>query len=436
MMSRSILLSFSAIALLGALSGCSEPQKLASITGRVTDINGLPVRDARVFTIDGQTRTSTNGTYTLTQVREDNIAVQAEYTSPTGARFVGRTVTRTVDNQIQNSVNITVGSVSALGSVRGVVRDRFGRPLAGASVFAYAQGYLSSARTITDESGNYDLRDLVAGLAYSMSVGGFGYANDETNISLSSGQTLTRNFTLDDAGNPTLPAPQNLRVISWVSPRTSRAPGEAAAYEQVKRLYDRDRAQRAATRATFAGNPIEVEINWDRLQGVDFYGYGVYRGTGPSGVIVEYDFYREPMSGTYIDGDNALLPDNTYRYQLTSLGTLFPDDPDSEGPRSSIVVADTLDDLRLGSAVVNGNDIVFNWFGDSGATSYVVYIFNQFPGLGVTSILNNQSNPTTQLNTTFPNAGLVRGQTYYYLVLGLANSNRSRTISQVGQFIY
>lgn len=418
------------------LTGCGEPEKLASITGRVTDINGLPVRDARVFTVDGETRTTTNGSYVLTQVREDNIAVFAEYISDTGARFRGRSVTRTVNNQVQGSVNITVGSEGSLATIRGIVRDRFGRPLASASVFAYAQGYLSSARTVTDENGVYELRDLVAGLAYTVQAGGFGFSNDETNLSVTAGSVTTRNFTLDDAGSPILPAPTNLHVITWVSPRTTRSRDEAGAYEQVRRLYDPARAQRLASRATFTGNPIEVELNWDRLQGADFYGYGIYRGTGASGTILEYDFYREPMSGTYIDGDTNLLPGTTYRYQLTALGTLFPEDPDAEGPRSSIIVADTLDDLRLGSANVAGNNVVFNWFSGSGASSYVVFVFDRFPGLGVTSILNNQSSPTSNLTLTFTNPGLVRGRTYYYLVLGLANSNRSRTISQVGQFVY
>lgn len=429
---------FSLIAIC-ALIGCGEPIKTATITGRVTDSDGLPVRDARVFTVDASTTTTSNGTFVLNQNRDDYLTVFAEYRTPGGTLYKGQNVARSVANQNQVSVNVTVFPSTQLARVRGTIKDRDGFLLSGASVFAYADGYLSSARAVTDSFGNYIMEGLVAGVPYDFSAGGQGYGNDETSLTLGTGETRILNFVLDDPGFPTLPAPANLSHIAWVSPRQTRSNGqqEAAAYENIKRLFDPSRATRLSSRASTLGAPIEVELNWDRLQGVDFYGYGVYRGTGATGSILDYDLYREPMAGTYIDGDPNLRPDTTYRYQLTALGTRYPDDPDSEGPRSAIVVANTLDDLLANTPVVSGTDVTFSWAGGSGATSYVVYVFDQFPGLGVTSIYNNQSAPTTNNSLTVSGTGrFVRGRTYYTIILGLANSNRSRTISQIGQFVY
>lgn len=415
------------------LAGCGEPLKNATITGRVTDRNGLPVRDATVRTVDASSRTTTNGTYVLPMNRDGNLAVIAEYSDGT-TNYRGRSVARSVASQTQPSVNITIVPTTQLARIRGIVRDRSGFALSGATVFAYTTGYLSSARAVTDSSGAYVLEDLIAGVPYELSAGGQGFRNDETTVTLATNETRTLNFSLDDPGTPVLPIVQNLRHITWVSPRTTRGDRNQAAYENLKRLWD---PNRPISRASSLGAPIEVELNWDRLSGPDFYGYGIYRGFGAGGTIFDYDLYREPQSGTYIDGDPNLLPNQTYRYQVTTLGNDYPNGNDSEGPRSGIITAETLNDLRANPATVIGNTANFSWQGGSGADSFVVFIFDRFPGLGVSSIFNNSSSRVNGTTFTYTNSSLlVRGRTYWYLVLGLANSDRSRTISEVGQFVY
>lgn len=414
--------------------GCEPLVKTSTITGRVTDENGLPVRDAHVWTADGSTQTTSNGAFVLPGNRNDFVTVKADFVQ-SGVTFRGQNVARAVQDQVQTSINITIAPVSRLAKIHGTVKDRDGFLLSGVSVFAFMGGNLSSVRAVTNDMGEYELPDLVSGVTYELSAGNYGYSNDETSLTLSAHEDRAFNFVVDNAGFPTLPAPTNLGAIAWTSPALSRDAQAAQAYENLKRLYDKKRASRLPTgRATSMGNPIEIQLDWDRLSGPDFYGYGIYRGTG-SGSIGEYDFYREPLAGTYIDGDPNFVPGLNYRYQITALGTLFPDDPDSEGPRSAIVSAQTLNDMVANEVPLTG-PVSFSWQAGSGASEYVVYLFDRYPGIGVESIWNNENNPTSQMSLNYSGAALVTGHTYYYMVLGLANGTDSRTISEVKQFTY
>lgn len=416
--------------------GCGEiiSQKSSTITGRITDENGLPVRDARVFTLDSEGRSTANGAYVLSGNREDFISVFAEITQ-NGVLYKGRNVVRTSNSAAQLSLNIVVAPSTSLARMQGTIRFN-SNPVSGARVYAYAPGYLSSAVAVTDDFGNYSLNDLVAGKNYEISAGKVNFKNAETTLNFTAGEVKTVNFNLAAAGAPILPTVVGITTRSWVSPRQSRSPGDMMAYESIKQLIDPERVVKLASRSSSAGQPIEVELNWNRLTGVDFAGYGVYRGIG-FGTITDYDYYKEPLSGTYIDGDRSLLPNQLYRYQLTATDTSFPNFDDSEGPRSAIAEARTLNDLFVDSvSLISPNGVRFNWQSGSGATTFVVFIFDRFPGIGVTSIYNNQSSPTSNLFLDYNGSGLIRGRTYNYLVLGLANSNNSRTLSTIGQFTY
>lgn len=436
-----------AFALVAALSvtmltGCVEVLRTSTITGRVTDSNGRPARDVVVRTRDAETRSSSSGAFVLNGNREGDIIVTAEVTRD-GLTYRGRTVARTISGQSSLSANIVIAPVTQLARISGSVRDRNGRFLQGVRVFAFAPGYLSSTSAVSGSDGRYELVDLIAGTTYTVQAGGPGYENDTDTLSLTAGENRTFNFVLDDRGTPVLPQVTNLGARAWTShvPAGRNVNSQAwEAVENIRQRWDGPRTRPATSRNTLvAGNPVEVELFWDRLQGPDFYGYGIYRGIGTASII-DYDFYREPLAGTYIDGDASLLRNAVYRYQVTALGTGFPDAPGSEGPRSAIVEARTLGILNANANSVAPATLQFTWNSNTGANSFVVYLFEEFPRIGVTSIFNNESSPisgnTFVYNRTTNPAGLVQGRTYFYLVLGLANSNSSRTLSQVGTFIY
>jgi len=391
-----------------------------------------------VYTIDSESTTSSNGSYTLPMNREDFLTVFAEYNQD-GIVYKGRTVVRTVQDQIQLSANIVVAPPPFLARIHGRVTDTFGAPIVNARVYAYATGYLSSAMVSTDTNGFYNFEDLIGGRQYTVQAGAVTYANDTVTITMSNGDNRLVDFSLFDSGTPTLPQVTGLTARTWVSqPVAARGTAGADPYESIKRRWSPGRANFVATnRTSSSGAPVEVELNWNRLQGDDFQGYGIYRGIG-SGSINDYDFYREPLAGTYIDSDASLNPNALYRYQLTALGTDFPNDGTEEGPRSVAVDANTLDDLI--ASVNQSSGLRFNWNSDSGATSFVVYIFDRIPGAGATSIWNNEtaraSGTSFGYDTVGNPAGLSPSQTYWYIVLGLSNSDNSRTLSGVGSFSY
>jgi len=64
-----------------------------------------------------------------------------------------------------------------------------------------------------------------------------------------------------------------------------------------------------------------------------------------------------------------------------------------------------------------------------------VYLFDEYPGIGVDPIWDNSASPVggTQLTYTGPN--LQSGRRYYYVILGLANGQTSRTITTVEEFV-
>ncbi|MBL8047117.1 MAG: carboxypeptidase regulatory-like domain-containing protein [Chthonomonas sp.] len=424
------------------LAGCGGQTATRSVTvsGRITDVDGAPIRGATVTAGSATTTSSTNGAYVLDRVLSIDQAVIAEYVDGNGVTYRGRNLARVSEGEQTISVNMMIAPTSSLARISGYVEDRFGNRIVGARVFAYGGGAYSSSSAVSGDNGRFVIRDLISGVDYQLNAGAVGYSNDFDSATLNAGQERSMLFVLGDAGFPVLPAPTGLTTLAWTSQPASRDARHNAAMTQVKSLFDPGYATRRAakTRLTNSAAPIEVEVEWTPLQGNNFLGYGIYRGEG-SGTIVGRDYWREPLGGAYIDGDVNLRPGRTYNYQITALGTSYPEDPDAEGPRSSVVSAETLDDLFLTApnfGTAPNSSIQFRWQAGSGAESYVVYLFDEYPGPGVQSIWNNASSPTTSNVLNYSGSALAINNTYYYVVLGLANSQRSRTISAVDSFVY
>lgn len=410
--------------------------KTATIAGTVTDINGNPVRGAKVSTRDGNSVTSTSGAYFLSNQRADNLDVKAEIVQ-NGVRYRGQNVAVTLQDLPTQSVNIVVAPENQLASIRGVVEDRDGARLAGASVFAYDTGILSSQRTVTNANGEYELFGLVSGLNYTVVAGGRDYRSDADQVLLEDRERRTVNFTLGSPGNPQMEPPQNLSLTSWTSPRgTARAARDHEVLENIQRLFDPQRKQRkrlTSSRLSTRGNFIEVDLEFDPIDSLELLGYGIYRARG-NGAFTAIDFLREPLAGYYVDLDEFLRPDSDYTYAVTSLSVIYPDSPaQSESDFSNEATVLTLDDL-VGIGV-NQDPVEFFWDGGSGAEEYVVYLFEQFPGIGVDSVWNNADAPVSGNSVSYNGPNLVFGRRYYYIVLGLADNNAARTLSVVGEFI-
>jgi hypothetical protein len=424
--------------LLGAalvLSSCGgASSRLGQVSGVVVDANNNPVRNARVWAGGGGTQTATNaaGIYVLEGVPRGDVVIRAEIVQ-NGIRFLGSNVARVFEQERNKSVNIMVSRANQQGTLRGVVQDRVGNRLQNARVFAIGTGY-SSSMAITDASGEFTISNLMSGLDYQVTASARTYTSDTDFINLAINETRFMTFVLGDGINPTLPAPQNLTAISWTTHRYGSRSPDAATYEAIKNMIDPRRANRKATsRVTALGNPVEVDLYWDSIDSSGLLGFGIYRGTTPSGLLTPIDFLRDPLAEFFADLDDQLQVGVPYYYEVTALNVQYPDfQPGSESAPSNRYGVIPLGDLLL--LPMLQQPPTFRWQALPRAESYVVFVFDRFPGVGVQSIWSNSGNPTTGTSLIYTGPR-VPGQRYYYIVLALADEGDSRALSVIGEFV-
>lgn len=418
---------FFALGLIGCVSGGSAKGEIA---GSVTDISGNPVRGAAVFLGSTQIgETSPNGTFVIRDVSEGLVEVRVEFTAG-GATFRGRNKVFVFANERTTSMSIVVARTNQLGSVRGTVRDEFNTPLVGVRVFA--GGPLGSWMDDTDSNGEYLIRDMVGGYDYTMTASGRGYENDATTFSCIAGSTLTENFFLRLSSNENQPRPQNVQAFAFTSPVSpTRSLEESRAYEAIKRLIKPQLRRPAATRGTAITDHIEVDLIWDYVATQETLGFGIYKGNSPIG-LVGYDVLRDPLATFYADISDFLLPGSTYYYAVTRLNTDYPNAVGSESPLSTVANATPVGDLILQDVAFS--PLRFRWNLVSDVDDYTVYVFNEYPDIGVSPIRVLPPVFGSSANYSGP-PNLTSGNTYWYVVVGSGNGGASQTISQIDSFV-
>ena len=420
------------------------PSVEGEVSGNIIDLDGALVQNATV-TCAGRTATSnTSGAYVINDLPEGTFRVRAtSQPNNDGITFSAETRIQVFPLERSKSVNLTLVRSDQQASIHGVVRDRFGFVLQGAKVFAFIESggaQLSSIQDVTDSNGEYELHTMAAGFTYIVNGSARGFSSDRDSVVLKAGEDRRYDITVGDAADPLLAPPANLTAVAWTSPATSlRGIAAAPAYENLKRRFDPDRAKRKGKaegvgQRTINGNNVEVDLSWDfpttNLQYL--LGYGVYRATSALGTSVGIDFLRDPETNFYADLDDVLIEDQNYYDEITALNVRYPDTFNSESDFSDRYGVQTLGDLFLDP--VTQGPLTFRWESGSGATSYFVYLFDEFPTIGVSEIWVN---PVAAVGTSqaYTGPALVSGRRYYYMVLGLANSDDSRTISDLGEFV-
>jgi hypothetical protein len=202
------------------------------------------------------------------------------------------------------------------------------------------------------------------------------------------------------------------------------------AIEMIKRKLSPRRVT-ATTRLTPLGNQVEVDLFWNQIVNGALLGYGIYRGPDAAH-LVNTDFLRDPQAQYYPDIDDTLLPQTSYSYGITSLDTLY-DGRQGESPLSNIVSATPIGDMVV-TSVSLGSPPTITWQAASGASSYLVYLFNQYPSIGVSDIFDNSGSPTTATTLAFSSTPFTHGQTYYAIVIGQNAAQTAFTISPVTSF--
>lgn len=443
---RWILLSAAAAAVIscgGGGGGGGNNARNAEVAGVVIDLDGNAVRGARVWINEfGDTDSNSSGAYVLEGVSEGDWRVRASVTRD-GTTYEAETVVRVFNGERAKNVNLTVIAETDQARIHGQVVDNQGFVVENAHVFAiptYVEGeqetgVLSSVMELTNGNGRFSMDKLAGNIEYKLTASGIGFNSDVEVVIVNPGQEEEVLLTLKNATNPLLPAPTNLVAVSWTSPsEVTRSPQLASATENLKRLFDPRIPKKKVTRDTINGNWIEIDLFWDAYPDNDSHiGFGVYRRFGNSGDFDAIDFLRDPEAEIFEDADRNLQEFETWSYLITALNTRYPDTANSQSDDSNIASVETLGDLIL-NPVAQG-PLRFRWQSGSGAEDYVVYLFDEYPSIGVGSIWNNFSSPTVGTEQTYTGAPLQSGRRYYYVVIGSANSDFSRTISEVGTFV-
>jgi hypothetical protein len=437
-----LFLVFAAIFVLVGCGGGSSGAK-GEISGSIVDVDGNPVRGARVEANGRVTQSNSAGVYVLRDVEEGAWSVVASIIED-GVTYSGETVVEVFGEDRAKSVNIAVSNQADHAHLYGIVRDRFGNALQGAKVFGFLlneDGFtLSSVMDITNGLGEYDLRRLVPGYTYIINGGGRGYGSDRDTVILDEDESRRFDITLGEATDPLLDAPDNLSAVAWTTPSMgNRSPAAAASLmNAIKQRIDTkfgtaQRVRRGTTRLSTQGNHIEVDLYWDAptTNLSQLLGYGIYRATSANGSSVAIDFHRDPESIFYQDLDDALLEDRNYYYEITALSNRYPDTGNSESDFSNRYGVRTLGDMN--ALPVTQGPITFRWEPAVGAEEYYVFLFAEEPQINVTEIWSNEVG-ATGTSVVYPGS-LISGKRYYYIVLGVANDNDSRTISPVESFV-
>lgn len=431
-----------------ALLGCGGGgggggDETAEVGGNVIDLVGTLIPNADITIRDRTTTTNAGGVYNVEGLPEGVWEIHAEsQPNADGVVYSAKTAVQCFEGERSRNVNLTLVRLDQQATLYGVVRDRDGFIVQGAHVFAFIQSggaQIASTMDITNAQGEYELKTLASGLAYTINGSARGYASDRDTVTLTAGERRQFDIVLGDAADPLLAAPGSLTAVAWTTPDMNlRGGGDAGAFEQIKRRYDPARARRASEPGgqlrTIGGNHIEVDLTWDppstNLQYL--LGYGVYRATSAVGASQPVDFLRDPETYFFADLADELVEAQTYYYEMTSLNVNYPGTGNSESGFSNRVGVETLGDLEL--LPVTQGPLTFHWTNTSGADEFFVYLFDERPTINVFEIYRNGV-AATGTSHVYGGPALQSGRRYYYMILGLANSNNSRTISRIGEFI-
>lgn len=415
------------------------------VTGLVVDASGNPVRGATVYSSDGayrQTLSDSAGSYVLGGLPDADLNIRASITVG-GVEYRGVNLGRVFRNgdgayESTPNVNITVYPRNQLVSLFGFVADSSGHALANVRVSARpADGKVqSSASTVTGRDGTYQIDGLAQNVSYRVVASAQGFVDDSATLTIPSSPSndeSRQDFTLKNVTSAAPEAPTGVFAIAFTTPfqATTRSASKAAVYDAIQKMRYPRLAKLTATKAkvkardTSIGDPISIDVTWDEYPTnptVRPTGFIVYRND-PTPTLQDGFLLEDPLAVLFSDSDANLVPNTAYTYNVVAASTGFSDTSSvGRSALSSPATATPLDSLVLNAA--NGRTL--SWNGVSGATTYTVYVYANYPAL--TSASNVVYQGTTNSNSlTVPASSLTTGQSYYYLVVGSRTGDATNT---------
>ncbi len=439
----------------GNQGGFSGPG-VGSVSGVVYDQNGNIVRNAQVFFSLGQgnstitTTSNSNGAYVLNGLPASADLIQSTLVS-NNVSYFGQNIGQLSNGERTMTVNLALYPQNQLCSLQGSVTDLNGNPIPGAMVSAIPAGgkLLNSAYGLTSYGGSFAIGGLLGGAPYNIQVSALDYNGVSDTKTLTAGQSATVSYSMAPAATTTLAAPAGMHVVAFTSwyPPTSQQQSRRA-FEAIKAITHPELVQRShAAPATVrpqkvmhkvvvreqvqgAGSGVEMDVTWTPESNLSLLGYNIYWAANGA-ALENIDFLPDPLGASYEDQYGGLTPGDTYTYAITTISTSY-NGQQGESPMSASVSATPLGQLALGTAT-SGASPVFTWQAANGAASYAVYIFSQYPDVGVSDIFDNSKNPVSGTAYTYNGPALTSGQTYYYIVVG-SDASGDESVSQVGQF--
>lgn len=425
--------------LLMAIIGCGGVGAGAgSVAGLTLDVNGNPVRGARVYVEDGnlrETSSNSSGSYRIEGVSAEDILVKAEFDDGV-TLYRGQNLARVFDKEQVNSHNIVLIPSNQISTFQGHIQSSAGFSIAGARISAKPTNgsQLTSSQAIADDNGNFVLGGLAGGVQYQVQASFPGYHSADVTRTATAGNVQTINYSLGPNSDPLLPAPNNLVSVAWTSPlEVTRDIEKNHAMENVKKFIDPRYKTQPAGRGTSAGSPVEVQLYWDKFDSLEILGYAIWRqrSNDPYDAIA---FLRDPLAESFLDSDINLRDAIQYSYVVGAANTNYPETNNSLSDDSNSTSVTPLADMNISNPTFGGGNVTFHWSAVPNAANYTIYVFDTYPGIMVSSFANNFNNPATGTQWTYNLTPLTSGHLYYYLIMGSNSDDSARTLSVIGSF--
>lgn len=485
----------------GGSGGTTSATQPLALSGSVTDVAGNLVPGAEIR-VDRQlvTKSLMNGTYRVGVNDAASGPHNVEATAVIdGVTWNGSLAVNVYSSGPAQNMNIVIGRWNSLGGIRGRVTDASGRAIPDARVFAIARFPGTQAATdasviskaaVSDQAGNYDIQDMpvsvtVGGspqsISYDISASSVGATGQSTgfknstthNVGLTANSSVTANFTLEVATNivPSVPpgwtASGALAAMSYTVANSIVSRADQSAYDAVKASISprsskfiaarRRTVGRSAPDGSLIENDISWQYTWTNYFGstipVNLAGFSIYRATSRPAAQKQsdlLDFSRDPSLVTYADPSDVLTPGVTYYYAVSAVSTSYLDASDQFNPAAesalcygaSVTPLSKLAVLSPASGASQNGSPTFSWQPLSGAGSYRVYIYQDYPIFD--ALFTPQGDPnrpdhlpawemsedvrassvTYSANTFVDRSfSLVPGHTYYWVVIASDASN-------------
>jgi len=451
-------------------TGTSPVLQNADVTGKVTDAQGNGVPGATLIPDSGGSAVISlgQGGYRLNGLTGNTVHRITASVQNGGTQYTGSTQVLTQGGFLISNANILVSPTGRQATVSGTVRNTAGTPLAGVRVFltvpngsASQVGQFSSLVAFSDGNGVYTIPNIpsdkpTGGGGISIAASTPGQQNQTFALAtLQPGGSYNQDFALNASTGVAVGAPVIAYVTTATEPTDSQSGraiqahsiggGAASVYDQLRRRlspsYARTADRTAATGRRLTAHAIgdyaiETDLAFDNpAQAGSVVGDSVYRTTGTTLPILTppnqtqsnaYDFLQDPLANYYTDvtfstNQSTTVAGTQYNFAVSATNT-----DGTESALSSVLSITPLGPLTL-SAPTPGQTFVGSatvaWTPTTGAVRYVVFLYNQYPTIGLSPTLVSATLPTG--SSTYTTPILTGGQDYYAVVVGASDQTET-----------